>query len=248
MTDVDSCVKPLAEFLRQFEGFSSRPYLCPAGVPTIGVGATTYPSGKKVTMKDAPISEETATEMLELECRTYLEKVETLAEDANNNQLIALASLSYNIGLGALAKSTALKAHNAGNHQAAARAFALWNKAKVNGKLTVMRGLTARRAAEAALYLKQTDSPFTEAPVQAVESESTLAKSPINVSGAATTTSGVATVAVAYLSEYMPVLNQAKEVASTFSINPILVLGIVIIAAGGTVMYYRKKQREEGWA
>ena len=39
-------------------------------------------------------------------------------------------SLAYNIGLEGLKKSTALRKHNEGDYDAAARAFGLWNKAK----------------------------------------------------------------------------------------------------------------------
>ena len=37
------------ELIKDFEGFSSTAYLCPAKIPTIGYGSTYYPDGKKVT-------------------------------------------------------------------------------------------------------------------------------------------------------------------------------------------------------
>lgn len=69
------------------------------------------------------------------------------------NELGALVSLAYNIGVDALAGSTVLRRHNAGDREGAAHAFAMWNKARVNGRLRVLPGLVKRRAAEAALYL-----------------------------------------------------------------------------------------------
>ncbi|WP_336716249.1 lysozyme [Chryseobacterium mucoviscidosis] len=45
-------------FILSFEGFSAKPYLDSAGIPTIGYGNTYYPGGKKVTMKDLPITKE----------------------------------------------------------------------------------------------------------------------------------------------------------------------------------------------
>ena len=36
--------------IKKYEGYSSKPYLCPAGVATIGYGTTVYPNGKKVSM------------------------------------------------------------------------------------------------------------------------------------------------------------------------------------------------------
>jgi lysozyme len=63
-------------------------------------------------------------------------------------QFDAMVSFAYNVGLGALAKSTLLKKHKAGDHAGAAAEFAKWNKAA--GK--VLNGLVKRRAAEASLY------------------------------------------------------------------------------------------------
>ena len=45
------------ELIKSFEGFYSKPYLDPIGIPTIGYGATYYPNKKKVTMKDKPLTE-----------------------------------------------------------------------------------------------------------------------------------------------------------------------------------------------
>ena len=44
------------QMIMNFEGLSLKPYLCSAGVPTIGYGNTYYPNGKKVTLKDKPIT------------------------------------------------------------------------------------------------------------------------------------------------------------------------------------------------
>jgi lysozyme len=40
-----------------FEGFSAKPYLCSAKVPTIGYGSTYYLNGRRVTLLDKPITE-----------------------------------------------------------------------------------------------------------------------------------------------------------------------------------------------
>jgi len=47
----------------------------------------------------------------------------------NPNECAALVSFAYNAGLGGLKKSSVLRNHNAGNKDAAARAFNLWTKA-----------------------------------------------------------------------------------------------------------------------
>lgn len=69
------------------------------------------------------------------------------------NQFAAMVSLCFNIGNGAFAGSTVLRDHRAGNHQGAADAFLMWNKATINGVLQPVAGLTRRRTAEKALYL-----------------------------------------------------------------------------------------------
>lgn len=38
------------------EGFRSRPYRDSGGVPTIGIGSTQYPDGRRVSMSDKPVS------------------------------------------------------------------------------------------------------------------------------------------------------------------------------------------------
>ena len=52
------------EIIKSMEGFRSAPYKCPAGIPTIGYGATFYPNGTKVTMSDTPITEVHGTDLL----------------------------------------------------------------------------------------------------------------------------------------------------------------------------------------
>lgn len=77
---------------------------------------------------------------------------EMVTVKVNQNQFDALVSLSYNIGSGALSKSSLLKKLNAGDFDGAANSFKLYNKA--GGK--VVRGLVRRRAAEAELFGKPT--------------------------------------------------------------------------------------------
>jgi GH24 family phage-related lysozyme (muramidase) len=64
------------------------------------------------------------------------------------NQFSALVSLAYNIGVGALGRSTVLKRHLDGDYEGAAKAFAMWNK----GGGRVLKGLVRRRKEEADLY------------------------------------------------------------------------------------------------
>ena len=59
------------ELIKSFEGFRSNPYLCSAGVPTIGYGSTYYSNAEKVKLTDASITKEKATELLILQLFKY---------------------------------------------------------------------------------------------------------------------------------------------------------------------------------
>jgi lysozyme len=138
------------KLIQEFEGLSLVPYLCSAKVATIGYGATFYPSGKKVTMQDAPISLATAKWMLKETANKFAVDVDKMIKaNVNQNQFNAIVSLAYNIGLGGLAKSSLLKKVNANPSDPTIRnSFLVWNKA--GGR--VLDGLTKRRTKEANLY------------------------------------------------------------------------------------------------
>ena len=123
-------------------------YRCPAGVLTIGWGSTRgVTEGMTITFAEA--EGRLRADVAEAEAA-----VNRLAPSANEFEFSAMVSLTYNIGSAAFAKSTVLKRHRAGDAAGAAAAFGMWNKATgANGKLQELRGLTRRRAAEAALYL-----------------------------------------------------------------------------------------------
>ena len=118
-------------------------YRCPAGVWTIYIGCT---EGVREGMI---VTEEEGREMLRRELAKHEAAVNRLVTvEMAQGQYDALVSFSYNLGTGALAKSTLLKKLNAGDNPGACAEFAKWNKA--GGK--VLRGLTIRRAKEAAMF------------------------------------------------------------------------------------------------
>jgi len=137
------------QLIKQFEGFRAKPYKCPAGVPTIGYGATYYPDGRRVTMADKPVSEADATTMLRAMLSSYEAGVDRYVQvPLTQGQFDALVSFAYNLGLSALKGSTLLRVLNDKNYAGAAAQFARWNKA--GGK--VLPGLTRRREAERLLF------------------------------------------------------------------------------------------------
>jgi lysozyme len=133
-----------------FEGFSAKPYLCSAKVPTIGYGSTYYLNGRRVTLLDKPITELEAFEMFKAIADKFADKVSKLVTTpVDQNQFNALVSLAYNIGPANFQKSTLLKKVNFNHNDPSIRAeFLKWNKA--GGQ--VLKGLTIRRTAEADLY------------------------------------------------------------------------------------------------
>jgi lysozyme len=73
----------------------------------------------------------------------------------NQNQFDALVSFCYNLGIGAFNSSTLKKKVIANPGDLSIRdEFMKWNKARVKGVLTELKGLTNRRKAEADLYFK----------------------------------------------------------------------------------------------
>jgi lysozyme len=148
MTASKNCI----DLIKQFEGYKSKSYLCPAGVPTIGFGSTMYNNGFKVKLGDV-INEKEAENLLMWELKSKAISLHGL--NLNQNQIDACLSFVYNLGIGAFAKSTLKKKIQANPNDASIKdEFMKWNKARVGGKLVALRGLTRRRIAEAELYFK----------------------------------------------------------------------------------------------
>jgi len=139
-----------AELCKRFEGFRAKPYLCPAGIPTIGYGSTYYADGRKVTLQDAPISEPDAEKLLlhELE-KTYLPGVlrQCPGLAADERKLNAIVDFAYNLGVGRLQTSTLKRKINAQDWEGSREQLMLW----VRGGGKVLPGLVARRKAESRL-------------------------------------------------------------------------------------------------
>jgi lysozyme len=125
------------------------PYLCSAGVATIGYGATYYEDGTSVTLKDPPITRERAEALLLwMVRRVYLPAVVKLCPAADKPERIAaLIDFTFNLGVGRLKGSTLRRKVNAGDWEAVPAELRKWTRG--GGK--VLRGLVIRREAEIAL-------------------------------------------------------------------------------------------------
>lgn len=144
MTEIAKIGKAGLDLIKDFEGLKLRAYLCPAKVWTIGYGST----GPHVTAGKV-ITEAEAEELLKDDLDRFEKAVTRLVTvPLRQNQYDALVSFAFNVGIGALERSTLLKRVNARLFDLAFGEFAKWNRA--GGK--VLAGLTRRRAAEAALF------------------------------------------------------------------------------------------------
>jgi len=142
-------VQVAAALARRFEGLFLLPYLCPAGVPSIGYGATYYEDGRRVTLTDPTITRERAEALLVWMVRTiYLPAVLRLCPAIDTpERLAALIDFAFNLGAGNLAASTLRKRVNASRWAEVPAEIRKWNR----GGGRVLRGLVLRREAEAAL-------------------------------------------------------------------------------------------------
>jgi len=224
------------ELIKSFEGFRARAYRDSAGIWTLGWGFTRgVRPGDTITRAQA--DQRLLAELASYEVFVY---AATTGVPTTQPQFDALVSLAYNIGIAGLQRSTALRRHRQGQHDAAARAFALWNQA--GGR--VLPGLTRRRAAEAALYLTPVGGPSALDMPRAVDPERPLAASEIN--RAASLAGG--TAAVATVAESARTLADVKASATSLGnwLLPLLLLGIA--AACAYIVWQRVRQRRLGWS
>ena len=135
-----------AALCRRFEGLYLRPYMCPAGVPTIGYGATYYEDGTRVTLKDPPITRERAEALLLWMVRTvYLPAVAKLCPGIDSpSRAAAIIDFTFNLGSGNLRMSTLRRRVNEGRWDAVPSELMKWVLA--GGR--VLPGLVRRRRAE----------------------------------------------------------------------------------------------------
>lgn len=143
-----NAIELAVSFVKDYEGFSPTPYLCPADYWTIGYG--------HLCNKDHPsITKEEAVTYLMEDMSTALKAVQRYCPNImdDTSKVAALTSWTFNLGSGSLASSTMRKRILEGDIEAAAREMRRWNKATVNGKKIVLRGLTRRRETEAHLFL-----------------------------------------------------------------------------------------------
>lgn len=146
---ISEAVDIAASLCRPFEGLRLRPYICPAGYPTIGYGTVYKPDGTKVTMEDPPITKETAEAWLLHELQhNYLAGVLKASPKLITEPRVlgAMADFAYNLGVARYRGSTLRRKIDEQDWEAAKDELMKWTR----GGGRVLPGLVRRRQAECA--------------------------------------------------------------------------------------------------
>lgn len=131
--------------IAKYEGFAPRIYICPAGYKTIGYGHVVLPH----EVFDE-ISENAARKLLRADAAVAERAVRRLIQvSLTQNQFDALVSFVFNVGGGALQRSTLRRLVNRKEYALAAQQFLKWTRAGSK----ILPGLVARRKEEAALFM-----------------------------------------------------------------------------------------------
>jgi len=133
------------ELIKNFEGFSERPYRCPAGKMTIGYGHVV----KVGERYNAPLTVADADRILHNDVKiTEATIKKVVCVPLTQGKFDALVSLVFNWGGINFLRSQGLKQLNSGAYQLAAEEFFSKEKGVVKVSGTVMPGLVKRRQAE----------------------------------------------------------------------------------------------------
>lgn len=130
--------------LRELEGIRLLPYRDVAGCLTVGIGHRTS-NNKAITIKQA-------YELADADMVAAQAAFADMADALNVNQLAALTSFVFNIGVGAFKASTMRRLLVAGKVDEAARQFGAWINVTSGGAVLPVKGLIARREAERDLF------------------------------------------------------------------------------------------------
>lgn len=219
--------------LRSFEGFRAEAYKDSAGVWTIGYGHTGR-AGPPSVHAHSRMGEPEARALLALEAEAFAAMLRRhLRRELSDDQFSALVCFAYNVGEANLAKSSVLKAANAGDDAAVARRLGLWVKA--GGK--PMAGLVRRRAAEAALYLSAS-AAADRARKPDVPQGKPLRQSTTGLAAGISATAGTAAATAASVRQV------ADSLASPWAMA--LCVGVMLAAFIWILLERHRKSREEG--
>lgn len=250
LCDLEKCI------LRAFKPLPTDPW-------TVGWGATGDGIGPNTAWTQPFADQDLCNRLITLVGQVR----DGCALEPNENELAAMVVMAYNIGIGwddtkpkpkgakdGWRQSSVRRLHNQGDHQGAARAFDLWNMSAGQ----VIKGLTARRKREAALYLTPPAGAEKHAMPQDVTPEAPMRTKPTVTAagGAAVVAAGKAASDLAdsikdagdWVSAVKPPLDAIKGFAVDF-LGPLAPHAPLLLIVGlcGVVIWQRVQARRNGW-
>ena len=146
-----AAIDVLISLIKEFEGCKLKAYKCPAGVWTVGWGAT-GPDIKEGTVWSQQYADAMLRKMANNVLDEALHESPRLRNETPGRQA-AVADFIYNVGIGNYRKSTFKRMIDAGDFNEAKHAIMMWVKATdpKTGKKVTLQGLVRRRQAEADL-------------------------------------------------------------------------------------------------
>lgn len=227
------------EHITLFEDERLQAYLCPAGVWTIGVGHTSA-AGPPAVHAGMTITANESAAILSRDLAAFELGVERLVKvPLTQNQFDVLVSFSMNCGLDALKRSTLLKKLNAGQYDAVPAELMKWTRA--GGK--ELPGLVRRRRAEAKMWRGLDAMPVSDGEARLTPDKPKPSKkiTQSKEANAAVAAGGLGTVAAA--SEVVDLVRNGGDALS--SLNPTLIVLLVIVGIAAAIWYWRKKRLDE---
>jgi len=150
------------DFIGRWEGFEPYVYEDVAGLETIGYGhLLTAQEKQSGSVNIDGVSYPLSSGLDRDQARALLRQDAANAERAvqqrvkvelTQSQFDSLASFVFNVGSSAFSNSTLLKRLNSGDYSAVPGELMRWNKARVDGELVEVNGLTRRRESEASIF------------------------------------------------------------------------------------------------
>jgi len=137
--------------IKKYEGIKTSPYIDSGGLWTVGIGHLIGDGRTLPAEWNRLLTVNECLALLARDVARFERGIERLISvRLTQNQYDALICFTYNVGLGALQRSSIRQKINRGDTKGAVKSFYKYNKD--NGK--VVKGLTARRNAEAILFCK----------------------------------------------------------------------------------------------
>ena len=231
------------------EGYRATPYQDDAGVWTQGMGETAG-----ITRDSPPLDYDTANaRFLNLLHSGYAAQVDHLLGDTptTQDQFDSMVSLAYNIGVPAFTRSTVLRAHKAGDFDAATAAFGMWNKVTdpATKKLVVNRGLTTRRAQEASVYHGPAAPDVIGSATPSEDSEKPLSQTRSVAGGTLAAVATTMSVVAQLSSSIKDTAGDVFGVAGQFGdawVGVSVAGGLIALVGIGWALYARWRDRQDG--